>query len=441
MVKDDSRGKTTEGGRMSVQTINRNRLGGSRLTIARILWIVFALTLTVLQVLSLGGAVREFGNVDLTAAQRQGLQAMGLSRESYSALKFFWQLPNPIVWGGLGLLIFLRKSNDRGALILSAMMVGIGMATSIPTWREFDAAYPGWSWLVPIVAFVGNLCIFSFFFVFPTGRYVPRWTVGLALVLSAFNILTSYDFALPVSVVLSGKISDLFFPVFALASLAGITLAPVYRYRRVSTPIEREQIKWVVFTIVVAFVCFVATASTVFLVPDGNPEQDVSFTTLFIQPLGWVGALLLIPLSIAVSIFRYRLFDIDVIIRRTVTYALVTALLVIVFFGSVILLQQIFSGITGSGQDEIVTVLSTLAIAALFVPLRRRIQNLIDRRFNRNRYDAQQVLHDFANTVRDETDLGKLTARLMQVVDETMQPRSVSLWLKNPNDTTKQRRG
>ena len=91
-----------------------------------------------------------------------------------------------------------------------------------------------------------------------------------------------------------------------------------------------------------------------------------------------------------------RLFDIDIIIRRTVMYALVTALLVIVFLGSVILLQQIFSGITGSGQDEIVTVLSTLAIAALFVPLRRRIQNLIDRRFNRNRYDARQVLHHFA---------------------------------------------
>lgn len=403
---------------------------GSQLAIARVLWIAFALILTVLNVAGQVGIFRGLSHADLTPEQLQGLQAMGLTREWYALWTGFWQLLNPLVWGGLGWLIFLRKSKDRTALILSAIMVGGGTAFSIPTWTAFAAAYPEWSWLVPIGAFVGNVCLYSFFCVFPTGRYVPRWTVGLVLVLSAYNILSSYSFALPPSLLVLGASLEWVFPVFALSSLAVIVLAPVYRYRRVSTTIEREQIKWVVFSIVVAMTCFAAAALTVFLVPGGDPAQDISFVTLFVQPLGWDGSLLLIPLAIAVSIFRYRLFDIDVIIRRTVTYGIVTALLVLVFFCSVIVLQQIFSSVVDSGQNEIVTVLSTLAIAALFVPVRNRVQSVIDKRFNRKRYDAQQVLNDFAKTVRDETDLEKLTARLMQVVDETMQPKTVSVWLK-----------
>lgn len=426
---------------MSSQALGSNRLEGSRLAIARIAWIAFALILTLLQILSLLGAAGQLGNVDLTAAQLQDLEALGLSPNFYKAVNFFWQLPSPIVWGGLGLLIFLRKSNDWSALILSGIMVGGGMAWSIPSWRAFAAAYPAWSWLVPIGAFVGNLCLYSFFCVFPTGRYVPRWTLAIVLLLSAFNILASYTFVLSPPLRTLAASLDWLFPVFALSSLAVIVLAPVYRYRRVSTSIEREQIKWVVFSIVVGMTCFAATALTVFLVPHSNPDENISFTTLFIQPLGWDGSLLLIPLAIAVSILRYRLFDIDVIIRRTVTYGIVTALLVLVFFGSVIVLQQIFSSVVDSGQNEIVTVLSTLAIAALFVPVRDRVQTVIDKRFNRQRYDAQQVLNEFAKTVRDETDLEQLTGRLMQVVDETMQPKSVSVWLKKPDGSRIRNRG
>src|SRR5581483_10701884 len=165
------------------------------------------------------------------------------------------------------------------------------------------------------------------------------------------------------------------------------------------------------------------------------------------QVLGAITTLAL-PVCLAVAITRYRLFDISVIIRRTVTYALVVALLVLIYFGIVILLQQMFAAVSGeamsrimsgipgvrdiaSGQrSEVITVLSTLAIAALFVPLRNRIQDTIDRRFNRKKYDAQKVLNEFATTVRDETDLEKLTGNLMDVVNETMQPESVSVWLR-----------
>jgi hypothetical protein len=112
-----------------------------------------------------------------------------------------------------------------------------------------------------------------------------------------------------------------------------------------------------------------------------------------------------------------------------VTYAIVVTLLLAVYFGSVILLQQFFANITGA-RSEVITVLSTLAIAALFIPLRNRVQSAIDKRFNRKKYNAQLVLQNFALTVRDETDLEKLSAELLNVVNETMQPKSVSLWLK-----------
>ena len=147
-----------------------------------------------------------------------------------------------------------------------------------------------------------------------------------------------------------------------------------------------------------------------------------------------------IGIALGIAILRYRLFDIDIIIRRTLTYTLVTALLVVVFFGSVIVLQQIFAAFTSAGQNDLVTVLSTLAIAALFVPLRNRVQGVIDRRFNRKKYNAQQVLQQFGETVRDETDLDKLTGELVHVVQETMQPRSVSMWLKQDGKRAKDQR-
>jgi hypothetical protein len=421
------------------------RLAGRWLAAGRIVWIVFALILTGLQVASQVAAFRESRNVSLTPAQVQALHAMGLSVEFYAAWVFSWQIPLPLVWGGLGLLIFWRKSNDRTGLIVSAMMVGIGMAASIPPWKAFVAAYPDWSWLVPLAAFIGNVCINSFIFVFPTGRYVPRWTVGLALILSASNILISYDFVLPAPLVTWVNGLDWFFPVFIIVSLASAVLAPIYRYQWVSTPIEREQTKWVVFTIAVAFAIFATAASTVFLFPGNNPIQgDITFITVFVQPLGWIGVFQLIALAIAVSILRYRLFDIDLLIRRTLQYSVISGLLALTYFGLIVILQRIFAAVTGQTQSPLVTVASTLTIAALFLPLRRWVQDVIDLRFFRRKYDAQKVLAEFAATCRDETNLEELTARLVDVAQETMQPENVTLWLKNtspPNPLSLWERG
>ena len=140
--------------------------------------------------------------------------------------------------------------------------------------------------------------------------------------------------------------------------------------------------------------------------------------------------MLAIPLAIGIAILRYRLWDIDLIIRKTLQYALLTGLLALVYFGSVILLQSLVENLTGE-RSPLVIVLSTLAIAALFNPLRIHVQDFIDRRFYRRKYNAEQALTQFAATTRDEVDMQKLTAALLDVVEESMKPEKTSLWLKN----------
>jgi hypothetical protein len=168
---------------------------------------------------------------------------------------------------------------------------------------------------------------------------------------------------------------------------------------------------------------------TLVLFPSGqlSPTTSVAYE-LLLTPLNVMQ--LFLPLALAFAIFRYRLWDIDIIVRKTLTYGIVVVLLALVYFGSVIVLQQIFASVTGA-RSEVITVVSTLAIAVLFVPLRNQIQKVIDQRFYRKKYDTQQVLQDYARTVRDETDLEQLSERLVEVVNETLKPQSVTVWLNS----------
>ena len=208
---------------------------------------------------------------------------------------------------------------------------------------------------------------------------------------------------------------------WTIFSIVGAIALVIHSAFTMRDALSRAQLMWGLWGFVIGMAMFLSTYLVLFgIVPASwsgfiNIIVDLSFSVLGI--------------TLAIAVLRYRLFDIGVIIRRTVTYAIVVALLLIIYFGSVILLQQLFASITGQ-RSEIITIVSTLAIAAMFVPLRNRVQNVIDKRFNRKKYDAAQVLQKFAETVRDETDLDKLNAELLNVVNETMQPKSVSVWLK-----------
>jgi hypothetical protein len=220
--------------------------------------------------------------------------------------------------------------------------------------------------------------------------------------------------------------------VFLLISFGTGVYAQLYRYFRVASPAERQQLKWVI----VGLGAFISTALAVLPPLDSllaspavsaNPARALVLSV--IPDTLFRATSLFIPLSITISVLRYRLWDIDIIIRRTLIFGLLTGTLALVYFASVVLLGQVFQDLTGQ-QSTLAIVLSTLAIAALFSPLRRRIQDIIDRRFYRRKYDAERTLANFATVIRDQIDLNELTTVLLSIVQETMQPEHLSLWLK-----------
>jgi hypothetical protein len=291
--------------------------------------------------------------------------------------------------------------------------------------------FSNWNWLLLV------LPIMFIMILFPTGRAIsPRWNrltyFGAGIMIVFILSITFADALAPGSAPEVWQVSNpigflkiewidfivapflIVFPVWII--LCAVSLFVRFRLAKA---IEREQIKWLFYAGAV-FVVFYAPSFI------GNTYSQASNIWNLLLPLG----MSTFPIAIAIAILRYRLYDIDIIIRKTLQYALLTGLLVLVYFGSVILLQTLVENLTGE-QTPLVIVLSTLAIAALFNPLRVRVQDFIDRRFYRKKYDAEQTLAQFAATARDEVDMDKLTDTLLVVVEETLQPERASLWLKS----------
>jgi hypothetical protein len=208
---------------------------------------------------------------------------------------------------------------------------------------------------------------------------------------------------------------------YACFGLAALSL--VLRYRR-ARGMERQQLKWLAF----GAVCFVLltlpwTAALAFrLAPDLVLAQEV------LPALG-IFALALVPAAIGIALLRYRLYDIDLLINRTLVYGIVTALLAGAFAALSVLMQRLTLAVTGQ-ESEVAVVLAALVVTALFQPLRARVQTQVDRRFYRSKYDVSRTLEQFASQVRDEVELERLTGSLVGVVQETMQPAHASLWLR-----------
>jgi hypothetical protein len=279
---------------------------------------------------------------------------------------------------------------------------------------------------------------------FPDGRLpTRRWkwvAVSAAFCTVALSVLSALSpgqikgerIVNPLGVEALRPVLGLLNDIMSLALIAVVFAAVaslLVRFRR-SIGDERQQIKWLLYA--------AATIPCWFLV---NPLLFAAFPALSgVAVFVLADNLLLagIPIAIGVAILKYRLYDIDILINRTLVYATLTAMLVLVYVGGVISLQYAFRALTGQGS-QLAIVASTLAIAALFNPLRRRIQALVDRRFYRRKYDARKTLEAFSTKLRDETDLEALADDLIGVVQEPMQPAHVGLWLRSADKPTGER--
>jgi len=321
-------------------------------------------------------------------------------------------------------LIFWRQGATRIGWAISLALIAMPV-TMISDVDNVADNHP--ELLVPslVLSIAGTLILLLFLYLFPTGRFYPRWGYLTFLITWAAFIVFGTGTAdwLPHSAALENVVAPLFILLLVLAGFF-----QVQRYRRVSTPLERQQTKWIllgIFFVIIAFPIWFLAFGGLVDIPPGQPRLLVSMA-------GWLASVSLIsalPLSMAVAILRYRLWDIDLIVRRTLVYSTLTALLALTYFGSVVALQGLLRGVIG-GESQIAIVLSTLLIAALFVPLRSRVQQTIDRRFYRRKYDAARTLAHFAASARDETDLERLSHQLQQTVHDTMQPAHVGLWLR-----------
>jgi len=352
------------------------------------------------------------------------LHALGVSEASYVdinvALLVAAALASFLVSG----FILWRRADDSIALLGVAMLLAMGVIGSTVLIGAFDSLVPSWPWhaLSQCLIFVVVLSFPLFFLLFPSGKFVPRWTRWLPIVIVPLAFMYAFFphvlFSLSLSLVRSLLVVSL--------SLC-LIVAQVYRYRHVSSPVQRQQTKWVSLGVIGGLAIQALETISLALLP------AVHITTathaLFFTPTVTF-FILLGPLYVGMAITRSHLWNIDVLIRRTLVYGTLTAALALIYFGLVIGVQFMTQRVTGAvNQNPVAIVTTTLLVAALFAPLRRRIQALIDRTFYRSKYDAARTLNEFGAKLRMEIDSEELREQLLKVVEQTMQPTDLTLWL------------
>jgi hypothetical protein len=342
----------------------------------------------------------------------------------------------------VGAVIAARRANRVGWLF-----VGLGLVAALHAFSMAYAARDGLigpgalpanslvrpleGWLWPL----NYLLLCLILLLFPDGRLPsPRWRSAARFILVAWglsillNALTPSDgnpegnpLGVPALQRPAGQLLLLVVNAAALVGLVISATAPFLRFRRAGHQ-QRQQLKWVAFTVVVSVLSVLLSLGLGQLLPGMVVVGLLGALGFFVGVIG-------IPLAVAVAILRYRLYDIDRLINRTLVYGLLTAILGLGYAGAVLLLGQLFGGVTEDPPSWAVAG-ATLAVAALFQPARRRIQAVVDRRFNRRKYDAAKTVEAFSARLRDEIDLDTLSAELLAVAHQTMQPTTVALWLR-----------
>lgn len=378
-------------------------------------------------------------SVDPKIASRLG--EIGINHEMLVRADLGFRLLAFLIFAITGLIIFARKSDDWMTGLSSALLLSAGMAWFAPL-----NMLPADSTLTSIAGFIGNQDPFSpetgrtvlgmtlllFLFLFPDGRFVPSWARYVAI---AAGVHVALWLALPGSVIDPGTWPSALRMAVVVAAIGMGNAAQIYRYNAVASPAHRQQTKLVVSALatIVAVVVFLFAL---------NPGLGSGFENLtlvtprveaiynFILLLILAVALLLLPVSIGVSVLRYRLWDVDVLINKTLVYGALTGVLGL---GYGLIVATIGAFVT---RSYFTVAVATLLVSLAFQPLRRRIQDLIDRHFYRARYDATKTMDEFTSRLRQEIDLETLSDELLGVVSQTLIPTGASLWAPRSQDGT-----
>ena len=361
----------------------------------------------------------------LTPGQIEAFNGIDISLDTYVAITTTILIASALVSLAVSTLIIWRKSDNRMAVLAALTLVtpvnaagaaAVASATTIPN-----------PWLVPnlVALTLGIAALVLVFLVFPTGHFVPRWMRWVALAYVVILILFQFS---PQILLMPGISGSSLGWLVALGGFALAALVQFYRYWHVSTPVQRQQTKWVAFGFAVPILINVVGSLLDFI--PALSENGALFP-LFFNEMGFL-LVFGVPLGFGVAILHSRLWDVDALINRTLVYGTLTVILASLYAGLVIGLQALLGGVVPQ-DNSVAIVVSTLLIAALFNPLRRTVQAFIDQRFYRRKYDAAKTLAAFSASLRSELDLAQLNEHLVTVVHETMQPAHVSLWLRDPD--------
>jgi hypothetical protein len=404
------------------------------LTVARVGWIVCAFGLMVLFVIGIPAYYQSLlvpctlsdaglcSMGQLTLKNFEALQHMHFTVQMYALTVTVVAVVTSLLFWFFGIFIFWRKGQDWMGMFVSFLLIvygAVGVNVTFIALGDSPMALQAFGLLIVILQWSA---FGAFLLTFPTGRFVPRWSWAIILLWLVQVGLFFLGIAYAPPLLFAGE------QLLVWGSTIGIQ---VYRYIRVYDAVQRQQTKWFVFSFVIAISMGAIFTALPGIFPSlAAPNSWYPFFTV-----GILSKLIFIPipLGIGTAILRYRLWDIDRVITRTLIYALLTAILALIYFSLIFALQALVRVMTGTvAQQPLVIIASTLVIAALFHPLRRRIQSIIDRRFYRHKYDATKIVAAFSTTLRNEVDLDQLREQLLGVVEETMQPMHVSLWLRPP---------
>lgn len=364
----------------------------------------------------------QVGPPQMTLHEMQLLRDIGISFDLYALYFVAISVVYVAINCGFAGVLLWNRPNDRMA-VLTAYVLTLFSAFGLGLPAQLFYQWSPLLWIpAAILGFFGSVGMPLVFYVFPDGRPVPRWPIFLL----AFYCVTQIPSYLDPSAANIGGVAGALSGIGIVAMYLSLIYAQIHRYRRVSTPVQREQTKWVVYGIALTIGGWIGM---LFFYNGAYSGMNLASPVVdMVSMAAGTSIWLLLPASLAIAILRYRLWEIDVLINRTLVYGSLIVCLGTLYISCVIGMQALSRVVTGQHSDLSIAM-ATLLVAAVFNPWRRRIRSFIDRRFYRSRYDARRVLAGFTTRLRDEVDIDRLSHELTAIVTDTIQPASISLWL------------